>query len=185
MNSSRKVARIAGIDISIHWTFLLLVGWVLFAGMSRGIASALLEVVLLLSLFACVLLHELGHAAAARYFGVPTHGITLMPIGGVANLDRIPRNPRQELVIALAGPAVNVFLVGLMLPLVALLSDLGHFVSPLALGSSLLSRLMWMNVALAVFNLTPAFPMDGGRVLRALLAKRLDYRVATKWARNV
>ena len=184
MNYATKVARIAGIQISVHWTFGLLIAWVLYSGLERGFPHAIGEVTLLLLLFGCVLLHELGHAAAARYFGIPTHGITMLPIGGVAQLDRIPRNPKQELIIALAGPAVNVFLVGLMVPLSVVLSDLGTW-AKFAVGSSMLSRLLWMNVALFVFNLVPAFPMDGGRVLRALLATRIDYGKATQWAKRI
>ena len=144
-----------------------------------------MEVLFLVTLFGCVVLHELGHAMAARLYGIPTHGITLLPIGGVAQLDRIPRNPWQEWVIALAGPAVNVCIVGLLVPIVAVLEGPGSWSSPLAMGGSFLARLMWVNVMLVCFNLLPAFPMDGGRVLRSLLATRTDYVTATRWAKRI
>ena len=128
------------------------------------------EVLFVVLLFGCVVLHELGHAFAARAFGIPTHGITLLPIGGVAQLDRIPRNPFQELVIALAGPAVNVAIALLLIPFVAALYGLGQ-ITPLGLISGgFVARLLLVNLVLVAFNLIPAFPMDGGRVLRALLA---------------
>ena len=103
--------RISGIDVSIHWTFVLFLGWILVAGLfGGGLAAALVQTGFVVAAFACVVLHEFGHAFAARMFGIPTHGITLLPIGGVAELDRIPRNPWQEFVIAVAGPAVNVLI---------------------------------------------------------------------------
>ena len=119
MRGSWKLSRIAGIDISMHWTFALLLLWVLISAVSAGgLTHAVGEVLFVVLLFGCVVLHELGHALAARAFGIPTHGITLLPIGGVAQLDRIPRNPLQELVIALAGPAVNVVIAALLIPVV-------------------------------------------------------------------
>jgi Zn-dependent protease len=138
-----------------------------------------------LTLFGCVVLHELGHALAARAFGIVTHGITLLPVGGVAQLDRIPREPAQECLVALAGPAVNVLIAALLLPLVSIGSTVGDGPTLLGFGHSFLERLMWVNLVLAGFNLLPAFPMDGGRILRATLAIHTDYVTATRWAKRL
>jgi Zn-dependent protease len=186
MQGSWRIARVAGIDLSIHWTFGLLLGWVLMSAVGGlGWGHGLLELLFVLTLFGCVVLHELGHALAARMYGIPTHSITLLPIGGLAQLERIPRDPRQESVIALAGPAVNVLIVGLLFPLVTLLVGAGAWASPLLASGHWLARLMWVNVMLVCFNLLPAFPMDGGRILRSVLARRTDYMTATRWAKRL
>jgi Zn-dependent protease len=168
----------------MHATFLVLLVWV---GVSHylqrhRLADAAAGILFMLALFAVVVLHELGHALTARHFGVRTREITLLPIGGVASMDRMPDNPRQELLVALAGPAVNVGLAAL----------LASVVTPTAWrdvdwvgGGDFLSRLIWVNVSLAVFNLVPAFPMDGGRVLRAILAMRMEQVRATLVAAKV
>ena len=187
MKWSWRIGRIAGIGIYMHATFLILLAWVAISNYlpSRSVASALSGVGFILSLFGIVVLHELGHALAARRFGIRTRDITLLPIGGVARLERMPERPRQELVVALAGPAVNVVLAGVLF--VALVPTAGaRLVQPDAvLEAGILVRLMWINVTLAVFNLLPAFPMDGGRVLRALLAMRIEYVRATQIAAHV
>ncbi len=185
MLGSWKIGEIAGISVRIHWTFLLLPLWVYFSALSAGagISLALTSAAFVLAIFGCVLLHELGHALAARNYGIETRDITLLPIGGLAALERMPRNPVQELVIAIAGPLVNVVIAGAVFLLMPLLA------SPDFLRQSFwgifLTRLAWVNVALVVFNLIPAFPMDGGRVLRALLAFRLPYVTATQIAARV
>lgn len=179
---SYKLFRIAGIDISIHFTFLIM----LFVLALNGIDTALWFV----AAFACVLLHELGHALTARCYGIQTHGILLLPIGGLAQLERIPTNPWKELWIALAGPAVNVVLAVGFFFLADVTAELGAWSAipftgednPLVRAEGLLTKLFWTNVMLCTFNLIPAFPMDGGRVLRALLAFRLDYVRATRYA---
>lgn len=187
MKWSWKIGRISGIGVYMHVTFLILLAWV---GASHYFVrnrweDALYGLAFILLLFGIVVLHELGHALAARRFGIRTRDITLLPIGGVARLERMPEDPKQELVVALAGPAVNVALAAVLF--VVLLAS-GGVQSPGAMqfvGGDLLSKLLWVNVALAVFNMLPAFPMDGGRVLRALLAIRLDYVRATHIAANI
>jgi Zn-dependent protease/predicted transcriptional regulator len=187
MKWSWKIARIWGIDVYIHATFLLILGfvaynyWVQFERLNAVISGVLF----ILALFACVVLHEYGHALTARRFGVKTRDITLYPIGGVARLERIPEKPIEELWVALAGPAVNV-LIALVLALY--LFATGEFepsnVSSMTTGD-FLPRLLAVNAALVAFNLIPAFPMDGGRVLRALLAMRMDHLRATQIAASI
>jgi len=182
-----KIGSVAGIGIFLHWTFLLLVAaiFAFYYWQSQSVAAALAGMALILAVFVCVVLHELGHALTARYFDVPTKSITLYPIGGLARLERIPSEPMREFWIAVAGPAVNVFISAV---LAALLLGLGGSFSPDTLtnpGGNTLGTLMWVNLALAGFNLLPAFPMDGGRVLRSLLALNRPYPQATKIAANV
>ena len=184
MKWSLKMGRVLGIDVYIHITFLLLLGFIGVAQWAggRSVAAALSGVLFFVGLFLCVLLHEFGHALAARRYGIATQDITLLPIGGVARLERMPEKPAQELVVALAGPLVNVVIAaGLFLGL----QLSGQWQSSLTLsatGGSLVERLMVVNVFLVLFNLLPAFPMDGGRVLRALLALRMNYVRATRVA---
>lgn len=187
MRGTIRIATIAGIDILLHWTFsLLLVGLVAFYSVQGAtLAATGLGLSLVLALFACVILHELGHALMARSFSVPTRDITLYPIGGVARLQRIPEEPMKEFWIAIAGPAVNaVIAAGLFVVIIAggLTIRPGNILDP---RIGFFATLMWLNVALVVFNLLPAFPMDGGRVLRALLAVRLEYTRATEIAAGV
>src|SRR5260370_25137421 len=181
MSWSWRIGRIAGIDVYMHFTFLLLLGWLVAVHyLAHGdLAEALGGLVFILTLFGIVVLHELGHALAARRYGIRTRDITLLPIGGVAGLERMPDDPKQELVVAFAGAAVNVVLAaGLYLGL-ALGRGLAPVGDVLRVGGSFVDQLFWVNVSLAGFNLLPAFPMDGGRVLRALLAMRLGYVRAT------
>jgi Zn-dependent protease/predicted transcriptional regulator len=187
MGTSWRIGRLAGIDVYVHPTFLLLLAWV---GLEHYLAhgnwaEALYGLAFILALFGIVVLHELGHALMARRYGIRTRDITLLPIGGIARLERIPEDPRQELAVAIAGPAVNVVMAsGIFLGL-ALGQGLAPMADALRIGGGLLQQLFWVNVWLVLFNMVPAFPMDGGRVLRALLAMRLDYVQATQIAASV
>jgi Zn-dependent protease len=181
-----------GIGIYIHWTFLILLAYIAWANSASGPRGALLAVVFILAVFLCVVLHELGHALMARRFGVGTRDITLLPIGGVARLERIPEEPRQELLIAIAGPAVNVVIAAILYAGLALTSrptpmtvEGGATLATVINAVGLAPLLMVFNIWLVLFNLIPAFPMDGGRMLRALLASRLNYARATRIAAGV
>ncbi|MFL6568387.1 MAG: M50 family metallopeptidase [Chthoniobacterales bacterium] len=182
MSWSIPIFRVSGIQVRIHVTFLLLLIWLGAEYYARsGSAAAAAHVFFILLLFGCVLLHEFGHAIAAKSFGIRTPDITLLPIGGVARMERMPEKPMQELIVALAGPAVNV-VIALALFLVSGLER-----NPIAAveSPSLMQQLLAVNIMLVLFNLVPAFPMDGGRVLRALLATRLNYARATQIAASV
>lgn len=184
MRWSFRIGRIAGIPVQCHVTFLLMVVWI---AVSQGLFTgqpgrALAAVALVLLVFLCVVLHELGHALAARRYGVRTRDITLLPIGGLARLERMPDKPSQELVVALAGPAVNVVIAAAM---GLVLHGLSRPIVDLALQGSLLESLLAVNVWMIAFNMIPAFPMDGGRVLRSLLAMRMPFERATRIASGV
>lgn len=186
MGWSIKIARIAGIDVKIHVTFLLLLAWMGLAHYAKdGLEAAVAGVAFILALFGCVLLHEFGHALMAQVFGIPTPDITLLPIGGVARMQRMPDKPGQEILVALAGPAVNVVIAAALFFVLGRTNDLAEieqFASP---QTDLLPKLAVVNVWLALFNLLPAFPMDGGRVLRAVLALFMRYSTATQIAARI
>jgi len=186
MQWSIPVGVVKGTVIRIHLTFVLFLAWIAVTAYSRGGQRAALEGVLFISLvFASVLLHEFGHVFAARRYGIRTPDITLLPIGGVAQMERIPEKPSEELVVALAGPAVNVVIAGVLALALGGLPHIGVGLNLENPGVSLLGRLAWVNVTLVLFNLIPAFPMDGGRVLRALLALRMSHARATRAAAGV
>lgn len=186
MRWSFRLARVAGIDVRIHVTFLLLLAWFALGYYASGGAGAVLGgLSFTLLVFSCVLLHEFGHALAARLFGIRTPDITLLPIGGLARLERMPEKPWQELLVALAGPAVNVA-IAFVLYLVVGHIFRSHDLATLGSGKGdVLRQLMAINVILVVFNLIPAFPMDGGRVLRSILAMGLKHGQATRIAATV
>lgn len=187
MKWSWRVATLAGIGVYVHVTFLFLVLWAAWIGYlpRRSIEGALGHIGFILTLFVIVVLHELGHALAARRYGIETKDITLLPIGGVARLERMPEEPKQELVVALAGPAVNVVLAFIIGVALAVMARFSSWTEVIANGEGFFFRLLVVNIFLAVFNLLPAFPMDGGRVLRALLAIRIDYVRATRIAASI
>ncbi len=186
MSWSFRIGRIKGTDVKVHLTFLLLLGWVAWRDMSdAGSAAAIMGVLQLLALFGCVLLHEFGHITAARHFGILTPDVILLPIGGVARLSRIPEEPRQELVIALAGPAVNLVIAAVLFAGLSLAGRVPYLGLESLFDQRFLPWLLASNLGLLLFNLIPAFPMDGGRVLRALLAMRLPYARATRTAARV
>lgn len=165
MFRSFLVGRLAGIAVYLHMTFLLLLGWIGLGSLASGSMAPFVVAVML---FTIVVLHELGHALAARRYGIATRDITLYPMGGVARLERLPANAHQEVVVAAAGPAVNFALAAGALALAPLVD------------SPLLATFVSFNVGLGLFNLLPAFPMDGGRILRALLSRRRGFYEATR-----
>ncbi len=202
MGTSFTLFRIFGIDMRVHWTFVLILAYGAFAfgdPTAEPVAGAIYGIIIVLLLFLCVTLHEFGHALVAQYFGVKVPHITLLPIGGVASLERMPDRPFEELVIAIAGPLVNFALVIIMLPLALIamsfsggsltmqnmMSVLGYMFGLMPRQSGINGILFFLvsaNLWLGLFNLLPAFPMDGGRILRALLAMSLPYVRATRIA---
>jgi Zn-dependent protease/CBS domain-containing protein len=176
------IGRVAGTEIKVHLTFFILVAFWAMAGYQQGgPAGAFAACIMLFALFACVLLHEFGHILMAGRFGVRTPDVILLPIGGVARLERIPDEPRQELLIALAGPAVTLAIVVVLSAVLALGGDAPRM-GELDPDGPFLETLMRVNLYLLVFNLFPAFPMDGGRVLRALLSSRMGLVAGTRIA---
>ncbi len=187
MKWSWNIGRYAGIDVFIHATFLLLIGFVAVSYWMRGAdpAGIVEGVLFILALFVCVLLHEFGHALTARRYGIRTRDITLLPIGGIARLERMPDKPVQELWVALAGPAVNLVIAAALFAVLVAMAGLVPLSDLSVTGGPFLERLLMANLFLVGFNLLPAFPMDGGRVFRALLAMRMEYVRATSIAATV
>lgn len=187
MRWSWKIGKFFGIDLYIHATFWLLILWVVIAHWIAGHDSEAIAsgVLFILVLFACVVLHEFGHALTARHYGIPTKDIVLLPIGGVSRFERLPEDPKQEFWVAIAGPLVNLVISGAIY-LAAFLTGGFEPVTRLSIATGpFLERMLAANVLLAVFNLIPAFPMDGGRILRALLSTRMDHHRATQTAAAV
>lgn len=193
MRANLNLGSISGIKIKIHWTFFLLIAWIVFDELKRGgnAESILFNIAFVLAVFLCVVLHELGHALTAKRFGIKTEKITLLPIGGMASFDKIPESPKQELLIVIAGPLVNVaiaILLYLLIPVEELFNQ--SFTDAYGIFASFsfqnfLFFLFIVNVGLALFNMIPAFPMDGGRLLRALLALKMDRAKATQIAASI
>lgn len=187
MKWSWKIARLAGIDIYVHATFFILIVWIglSFWIVGGNLAAVINGVIFILALFACVVLHEMGHALTARRYGIRTQKIILLPIGGVAAMESMPDDPKEEIAVALAGPAVN-FVIALAIWLWLSVSTTTMHIEQFSLAEgSFLGKLMVVNIILAVFNLLPAFPMDGGRVLRAALSMRMTHNRATQLAAKV
>jgi Zn-dependent protease len=204
MLRSWKIGSAFGIGIYVHWTFLLLLAFVLLVSWSSG-ENPVLSVALMLFIFSCVVLHEYGHALTARHFGIKTRDITLLPIGGVARLERMSEKAWDEFCIAIAGPAVNVLIAAVLFALTVLIGRAGLVLKGVVVLFAALFRgqnpdlvlrhmspelflwtyLIFINLMLVVFNMVPAFPMDGGRVLRALLTSVIGHRPATEAAATV
>lgn len=193
MKGSLSLGRYAGIKVQVHWTFFLLIGWVVAIELGRGgtLTSILWNVGFICVLFLCVIFHEFGHALTARRYGINTRNVTLLPIGGVASLEDMPEDPAQEFMVAIAGPAVNM-VIALLLYLVVPVEqyvtmsqdELETTMSTINAGN-VLFYLMAANIMLVLFNFIPAFPMDGGRILRALLSMKIDRVKATQIASGI
>lgn len=188
---SLKIGKVAGIPVSIHWTFIILLGWI-FIGYYRienDAQHAINGVFFIVALFVCVILHELGHALTAKRFKIVTKSITILPIGGLALMEKLPEKPIQELWVAIAGPVVNVVIAILLFIYLYIAGGILENINIEHLqtlkGNGFLLNLFIANIILAVFNLIPAFPMDGGRVLRALLAFKYERVIATKIAASI
>lgn len=193
MKASLNLGSVSGIKIKIHWTFLFLIIWIVFDELKRGgdTNSILFNIAFVLAVFFCVVLHELGHALTAKSFGINTKRITLLPIGGMATLESFPESPKQELLITFAGPLVNIIIAVLLYFIIPVqeyihlnFSEAFHVLSNFTL-KNFLFYLFIVNIGLAAFNIIPAFPMDGGRILRAALAMNMNRRKATQLATNI
>lgn len=190
MKGSFKLGTIAGIGIFIHWTFSMLIAFIIFINYKSGHNSTQIiwSVFFVLSVFVTVIMHELGHAIAAKKFDIKTRDITLLPIGGIARLERLPEKPSEELIVAFAGPFVNIILAFISSYFVVIPSNNDQWIAQLSggiSGSNFVLNFFLVNLVLAIFNLIPAFPMDGGRVLRALLAFKFQKHIATKIAARI
>jgi Zn-dependent protease/predicted transcriptional regulator len=184
MHWSWKIGRFAGIDVFMHATFLLLLGWVALSAwlQDHTVAAMAHALIFIIALFVCVVLHEYGHALVARRYGIPTRDITLLPIGGVSRLERMPDEPREELRVAVAGALVNIAIAAVLYVVLLLTGSTVPLTQVDITTGPFIPSLILVNILLAVFNLIPAFPMDGGRVLRAALATRMNYVRATNLA---
>lgn len=186
MSWSLTIGRIAGTEVRLHITFILFLAWIFGASWaSRGPDEAWANLAFIILLFACVVAHEFGHVFAARHFGIATPDVTLLPIGGLARLERISEEPREEFIIAIAGPMVNVVIALVLVVFFGAHLNTGGLTTIDSTQVSMIDRLAMVNVFLVLFNLIPAFPMDGGRVLRALLATRMGYTRATEIAATI
>ena len=186
MGWSFNIGSIAGTAIRLHITFLLFLLWVFFESyVSGGAGAAWHSLVFIVLLFTCVVAHEFGHILTARQFGVTTPTVTLLPIGGVAQLERIPEKPWEEFLVAIAGPIVNVVIAAALVLLFGASLEAGNLAAMGKASVGMTDRLAAVNLFLALFNMIPAFPMDGGRVLRAALASRLGYTRATEIAASI
>jgi len=189
MRTSLYIGRPFGIKVTVHWTFFILIAYIVYINIKNGssFAEMIESVLFVLTIFGCVILHELGHSLAAKRYGIITKGITLLPIGGVASLTKIPEEPRKELFVAIAGPLINV-MIALIIFCILLL---GGFDFSLLFSFQYLNRaaflpaLLIVNVMLFLFNLVPAFPMDGGRLLRAGLGFGFSRLQATRAAARI
>lgn len=187
MKGAISLGRLFGINILMHWSFFLILVYIAYRSYAIGLRGMDIakEVLFVFAVFTCVVLHELGHALAARGYGIATKRILLLPIGGVAQLERMPEKPSQELWVAIAGPLVNVGIALLLLPFAYFFVPANWLENTEVIIDNFLLRLILINIMLIVFNLIPAFPMDGGRILRALLAFRFNYTTSTVIAARI
>ncbi len=186
MEWSVKLGTVAGTAIRVHMTFVLLLIWIwLVHYRIGGVPAAWEGSAFIVCVFACVVLHEFGHIAVARRFGIKTPDIVLLPIGGVARLERMPTKPLEELLIAIAGPLVNVVIAALLLVAIGGTAGWNQLTKPQDPSVNFLVRLAAVNIFLVLFNMIPTFPMDGGRVLRAILAMRWSWAHATRVAATI
>jgi Zn-dependent protease/CBS domain-containing protein len=187
MKWSWKLGKFAGIDVYVHATFILLLVWIasLHWMSAHNVEAMLVGIAFMLALFGSVLLHEFGHALTAKAFGIGTRDITLLPIGGISRIEKMPAEPRQELAVALAGPAVNIVIAALLFVFLLARNAWVPLGELSLMRGSLIERVLLANISLLFFNLLPAFPMDGGRALRALLACWVNYGQATRIAAGV
>ncbi|MFO7935115.1 MAG: site-2 protease family protein [Bacteroidales bacterium] len=185
MKYSLSLGKPFGIKIAVHWTFLLLIIWIVAVNVQQGANTAqiIMSILFILALFVCVTLHELGHSLAARRYGIETRSITLLPIGGMANIDDMPEKPKQEIVVTLSGLVVNVAIALLLWAVISIIPGYTFDTSFQSITSeNFLILLMYINLFIVAFNLIPAFPMDGGRILRAALSFRMERIKATKYS---
>jgi Zn-dependent protease/predicted transcriptional regulator len=190
MKGAFKLGKIAGISLFIHWTFSLLILFIVYVNYKAGqnLTQIVWSVLFVLCIFLTVLLHELGHALTAKKYNIKTKDITLLPIGGLARLEQIPEKPSEELMVAFAGPLVNIALALVTSMFISLPNSPEEMVIQLANGvnaNNFFLNFYLVNIILAFFNLIPAFPMDGGRILRALLSFKLERHIATKIAARI
>jgi Zn-dependent protease len=187
MKWSLRLGTFAGIGVYVHATFVLLIAFfgISFWTADRSVLAVVSGIAFILAIFACVVLHEFGHALTARRYGIRTRDITLLPIGGVARLERMPDQPMQEFWVAVAGPAVNVVIAAVLFLVLSVSEALVPIRTLTMTGGPFLERVMVVNLSLVAFNIIPAFPMDGGRVLRSLLALRIPYTRATQIAASI
>lgn len=185
MKGSLFIGKIAGIKLFIHWTFLLLIAWISFMDYlgGKGIPQILLSVLFILTVFVCIMLHEFGHALVAKHFHYITKDINLLPVGGIARMEDLPESPKEELLVSLAGPAINLIIAALLFPFIHWDPANPIVYSALLVNAdTFLFNLFAVNTGLVIFNLLPAFPMDGGRVFRAFLSFFMDRVTATNIA---
>lgn len=190
MKGSLKLGTIRGIGIFVHWTFSLLISFIIYINYSSGYSAIQIvwSVLFILCVFVAVFLHELGHSFAAKLFNIGTKDITLLPIGGVSRLETIPEKPKEELIVTFAGPLVNIVLAlitGLFISFPDNSVSLARELSAGVNASNFFLNFFIVNIILAVFNLIPTFPMDGGRILRALLSFKFERHIATKIAARI
>lgn len=189
MRGAFRILTIRGINIFIHWTFLFLIGWIVLvnARLGNNVTELGWSLLFIIAVFACIVLHELGHALMASRYGIKAKNVVLLPIGGIASIEKFPENPKQELMISLAGPMVNIVIAVLLLPLIQPYTPFWEYRADASIthGHDFIYNLHVVNIGLALFNLIPAFPLDGGRVLRALLGFRINYVRATAIAAYV